>query len=244
MNRYGFSFVSALFVLFLFAAMSFPVATCFAQTETAVHTAPASYEPGGTVTVTNTFTYSGTLLTLLWRPDLPQGWHVESVGGDGNPEFNALFGEVIWTGSLPSSPVVMTYIARVPGDATGSAQITAEAEYQLNGMVNPAVLDAQPNPLSLNCPAPVIQSFTASPTRISSSQSSVLSWSLSGATSARIDPDIGVVDPSSGSVAVSPSAGTTYTLTAESDCGTDTETATVTVGKLNLVPILSLLTAD
>ena len=83
MNRYGFSFVSALFLLFLFAAMSFPVVTCFAQTETAVHTAPASYEPGGTVTVTNTFTYSGTLLTLLWRPDLPQGWQVESVGGDG-----------------------------------------------------------------------------------------------------------------------------------------------------------------
>ena len=86
--------------------------------------------------------------------------------------------------------------------------------------------------------APSINSFAASPSSITSGQSSSLSWSTSGATSATIS-SVGSV-ATSGSTNVSPSVTTTYTLTASNSNGPTTANATVTVSSGgNNPPVIS-----
>jgi hypothetical protein len=78
--------------------------------------------------------------------------------------------------------------------------------------------------------APQIIQFTGSPASIQSGQSSTLTWVVQNATSVSISPTVGNVDPRSGSVSVSPTANTTYTLTATNANGTTTATQTIAVG--------------
>jgi hypothetical protein len=75
-------------------------------------------------------------------------------------------------------------------------------------------------------------SFVATPNVLITGQpgSSTLSWSAPGATSFAIDKGVGAVSGSS--VAVTPSATTTYKLTASNAYGSATGTTTVTVGSL------------
>src|SRR6266508_117383 len=75
---------------------------------------------------------------------------------------------------------------------------------------------------------PTISSFTASPGSITSGQSSVLSWSVTGATDLRLDHgNVTVTGLTSRSVA--PTATTTYVLTATNSAGAATRSVTVTV---------------
>ncbi len=74
---------------------------------------------------------------------------------------------------------------------------------------------------------PVISSFSASPASITAGQASTLSWNVSGATSLAIDNGVGTVSGSS--VSVSPTASTTYTLTARNSAGTVTASTSVAV---------------
>ncbi len=75
---------------------------------------------------------------------------------------------------------------------------------------------------------PVISNFASSPASISAGQSSTLSWSVSGATSLALDNGIGDVTGAS-SRTVSPTATTTYVLTARNAAGSVTASTTVTV---------------
>jgi hypothetical protein len=75
-----------------------------------------------------------------------------------------------------------------------------------------------------------ITQFIAQPAAIASGQSTTLSWAIKNATSASIAPGVGAVNATSGSVAVSPTATTTYTLTATGANGTTTQTVQVLVG--------------
>jgi peptidoglycan hydrolase-like protein with peptidoglycan-binding domain len=76
---------------------------------------------------------------------------------------------------------------------------------------------------------PIINSFTANPSSITSGNSSVLSWSVSGASSTILDNGIGDVSDQT-STTVSPSQTTTYTLTVANSAGSSTTAqATVTV---------------
>jgi hypothetical protein len=78
--------------------------------------------------------------------------------------------------------------------------------------------------------APVISSFTASPSAITSGQSSALSWSISGADTVSINNGIGAQsNATSSSVSVSPTQTTTYTISAVNYLGTTTAQTTVTV---------------
>ena len=87
---------------------------------------------------------------------------------------------------------------------------------------------------------PIINSFTTSPADISAGQQTTLSWDVSGATVANIQPGIGDVG-SSGTLQLTPPASITYTLTATNQAGSSiTGSATVTVtpvvsGKSDLV---------
>ena len=74
---------------------------------------------------------------------------------------------------------------------------------------------------------PTIASFTANPAGITAGQSSSLTWNVSGATSITIS-GIGDVTGLSSKI-VSPSATTSYTLTATNAGGTSTASVTVTV---------------
>ena len=83
--------------------------------------------------------------------------------------------------------------------------------------------------------APVISSFSASPTMLVQGQgkSSTLSWKVTGATSVSVDHNIGAV--TSASVSAAPATTTTYTLTASNAFGQKTATATVSVGALPVI---------
>lgn len=85
---------------------------------------------------------------------------------------------------------------------------------------------------------PVINSFTAQPTSITTGTSSTLTWSTSGATGVSITPGTFTSTAATGSTTVSPTATTTYTLTATNAAGNNTATAQVSVsaagGKLQI----------
>ena len=76
--------------------------------------------------------------------------------------------------------------------------------------------------------APIINSFSASPSTITVGESSTLSWSVTDATSVTIDNGIGSV-ALTGTTAVNPTTTTTYTLTATNVAGSVTATTTVAV---------------
>jgi hypothetical protein len=88
---------------------------------------------------------------------------------------------------------------------------------------------------------PLISSFTATPAQITAGQSSTLQWNVTGATSCTMDPDIGEVPPE-GSLEVSPTENTTYTLTATGTSGSPTATVTVSVAATD-TPLISSFTA-
>ncbi len=78
--------------------------------------------------------------------------------------------------------------------------------------------------------APVIHLFAATPDSIVVGDSSTLDWDVTGTTNVSIDQGIGDVD-ASGTVMVTPTEDTTYTLTAENSGGTVSASALVVVSE-------------
>jgi peptidoglycan-associated lipoprotein len=75
---------------------------------------------------------------------------------------------------------------------------------------------------------PVIAEFSVEPTAIERGQSAVLRWNVTGANNVAIDNGFGTVPPS-GTQRVTPTASTTYKLTAMGPAGDANATATLTV---------------
>lgn len=71
--------------------------------------------------------------------------------------------------------------------------------------------------------------FNANPSSIQAGSSSVLTWKVLNADTVTIQPGIGSVNASNGTVSVSPAATTTYTLTATNKSGSVNATQVVTV---------------
>ena len=90
-----------------------------------------------------------------------------------------------------------------------------------------------PEAPAATAPAPTAN-ITATPDTISPGQSSTLNWTTTDATTVSID-GIGQV-PSSGTKAITPSATTTYHLTASGDGGSTDASATVTVNQPQAPP--------
>jgi hypothetical protein len=84
--------------------------------------------------------------------------------------------------------------------------------------------------------APSISSFTASPSSITTGQSTLLSWSVSGTPAPTLSINNGVGTVTGTSKSVSPSQTTTYILTATNSAGTATANTTVTVGNSDITP--------
>jgi hypothetical protein len=75
---------------------------------------------------------------------------------------------------------------------------------------------------------PVINSFTANPSTIVAGQTSKLSWTTTNATTVSIS-GLTAAQPTNGSVSVSPTETTAYTLNATGSGGTATATTTITI---------------
>lgn len=104
---------------------------------------PQGYRPGATLTITNTLTYNEGLLSLCWRPTLPAGWEVVAATGDGRPEL--VRNEILWTGTLPPSPIHLVYTITVPVWAIGDQQVGSAIEYQPASAPNPLIGTPDPS---------------------------------------------------------------------------------------------------
>ena len=111
------------------------------------HASTPGYSAGSTLVVSNEFTFTGRLLSLGARPELPPGWTLESATGDGAPE--AADGEIIFVASTLPSPLRFNYLVRVPAGASGAVSIRTRLEYQLEGAIRPVPLYAEPDPLTV-----------------------------------------------------------------------------------------------
>jgi hypothetical protein len=100
-----------------------------------VLSAGASYDPGSTVRVTNTVSFATGLLGLCIKPALPAHWSLLSASATGNPEvWNQ---EILWTGTLPSSPVTVVFILQTSEHTYGTQKVRAMVEVQLGNRLDP-----------------------------------------------------------------------------------------------------------
>ena len=108
----------------------------------------AGYRAGGTLTLTNTLSFSGTLRQLRWSVLLPPGWSYAAGGGsegDVKPVVGSTdLADWEWT-SPPAGPFTFTYTLNVPADATGEQHLAALAT--LGSGTGSAYLLAKPDPL-------------------------------------------------------------------------------------------------
>ncbi len=119
------------------------------------------------------------------------------------------------TGTTVVKPTATTMYTLVATSAEGE-EIAATAQVVVSS--SPGLMPG----------APVINSFTATPTQVSSGNPSTLSWDVSNTYSVIITPTGGNFAPH-GSNMVLPLITTTYTLSAINENGTTTATVTVKV---------------
>jgi len=143
---------------------------------------------------------------------------VWNVSGAGSASINQGLGTVSAAGSqvvYPTSTTVYTLTAS-----------------NITGTINKSII------VTVN-PQPIVIDISANPSVIMSGSSAALIWNVTGATSASLDQGIGTVSPS-GSQLVSPTATTTYTLTASGPAGTISKSVVLTVN----APIVAVFNAD
>ena len=95
--------------------------------------------------------------------------------------------------------------------------------------------------VTVNAAAPTISGFTANPSTITKGQSTTLSWSSTGGTSATIDNGVGAV-ATTGTKVVSPTQTTTYTLVVTGPGGSTNRNVTVTVSSGGGIPVINSFT--
>jgi len=109
------------------------------------------YMAGHLLSLSNSFYHPDglQLQSLLWMPQLPVGWSITSVTGTGTPTVDPAGESIAFLGDLSASMTIFTYTVLVPAATVGDQTVSGIFEYQLEGMVNPADLQAQPDPLTL-----------------------------------------------------------------------------------------------
>jgi fibronectin type 3 domain-containing protein len=193
-----------------------------------------------TLTVTNSAGVSAVkAITVTVTPDTipaaPTG--LTAVAGSGAVALS-------WTASTGATSYKIYRGTTSGGEsATAVASGVSSTHYSDSSVTNgdeyfykvAAVNSAGTSPLSNEASAtpklakPTISSFLATPATIASGSSSTLSWAAAGATSIAIAPGGFTSTVASGSTSVSPTATTSYTLTASNTAGSATATVKVTV---------------
>ncbi|MGD0364864.1 MAG: OmpA family protein [Bryobacteraceae bacterium] len=141
---------------------------------------------------------SGQSSTLAWNVPNATSVNISGVGSGLNPAGTATVS--------PTTTTTYNLTATGQGGQTITASVTVTV-----GASNPKIIR-----------------FAASPVHISQGQSSLLSWTTTGASTVSISNSVGSV-AANGSVSVSPATTTTYTLTATGADGKTSVTAAVTV---------------
>jgi len=130
-------------------------------------------------------------------------------------------GSVSLNGSVSVSPSTTTTYTLTATGADGVTSVTAAVT------------------VTVNVGAPNILSFTATPTVIATGGQSSLCWNVSNATTITIQPGPGAVTGPTGCTTVSPTATTTYTLTATNPSGSNQAAVTVSVGAVQILTFSS-----
>ena len=141
-------------------------------------------------------------------------------------------GDVALTGTMQVSPPTGTTIYALTA--------TNDAGKRTNRVTRTLIVIVKEGEVSL----PAVKYFQASPSEIKPDESSILTWDVSDATSVTIDPEIGKV-ALTGTMPVSPTETTTYTLTATSDAGNRFDTVKVIVKEEEItLPVINSLQAS
>jgi len=186
-------------------------------TTTVVRVRPNAYEPGRAHIAIYNWSRSASVMVDLAPARLPLGAAFEIR------DARNFFGSPVATGNYNGTPVLVPMSGLVAADAVGN--VPRRPVHNAPDFGAFVVL-----PVSGAVPSAPVADVSLSPLTIVSGQSSTLTWSTTGATSVSIAPGIGTV-ASSGSRAVSPSATTTYVLTATNAAGqTATDQVTLSVG--------------
>ena len=113
-----------------------------------VQAAGGGYDPGGTVVVTSTVSFASSLLALAIRPDLPDGWTLQHVQAPANPEWTDT--EILWTGTLPSSPVTVVMTINVPVTSRGDRTVEGIVDAYEDSATNSSEVAVPPVELEMD----------------------------------------------------------------------------------------------
>ncbi len=95
-------------------------------------TGPETFVPGETVTLTATmYVPNGRLGALAWLSDLPEGWEVISVTGDGSPELQR--GDAVCMAQLLPAASTAQIVLQAPATAEGEAVLGLTANVIVDG---------------------------------------------------------------------------------------------------------------
>lgn len=142
-----------------------------------------------------------------------------------------------WTTTGATSCSINQGVGSVAVDGTKSVSPVSTTTYTLTAT---NVSGSVTSSVTVTIAKPVINTFTRNPTSIELGESSLLSWTTTGATSCSINQSIGSVAVD-GTRTVYPTATLTYTLTATNNSGSVTSSVTVTVTVV--YPVITSFTA-
>ncbi|MDP2877227.1 MAG: fibronectin type III domain-containing protein, partial [Holophaga sp.] len=212
-------------------------------TSTLTYTLTATNATGSsTATATVTVTVTVTPVTPdTTAPSIPTGLAASTITATGlTLTWTAATDNVAVTGYRVYRGTATAPIAALTtGTTYTDTGLTASTPYTYTVVAFDAAgnASAKSSPVTATTSAvattPVISAFTASPTTITAGGSSTLAWTVTGATSLSINNGVGTVTGSSR--VVTPSATTTYTLTATNASGPVTRSAQVTVNPVGNV---------
>ncbi|RPJ64239.1 MAG: hypothetical protein EHM12_00280 [Dehalococcoidia bacterium] len=156
-----------------------------------------------------------------------------SVTGASSVNIDNGIGEVALNGSRTVFPTATTIYKITAVNSFGSNFATAQV---ITEGVNVSAASG-----------PVINSFAVSQAVVLAQSPVVLSWNISNASSASIDQGIGMINPVSGTVTVTPAVSTTYILTAVNGSGNAISKVAVTIAGTSSgsgLPVINSFQAD
>lgn len=148
--------------------------------------------------------------------------------------------QLIWNVQGATNVNISPGVGSVLAQGQKTVSPTATTTYTLTATANGAPTETATVTIRVNTPNadPRIIRYEATPTNIIAGESSTLSWTTEGASTVTISGVSGN-QAASGSVVVSPTQTTTYTLTASANGKSVTAPVTVTVGNGQLSRIIS-----
>jgi len=178
-----------------------------------------------TFSASSTSIKAGEVSTLTW-----------DIIGAKSININQGIGGVASKGSTQVTPAATTIYTLIAASDYGSSTRSVTVAVDTTGTSSGPAITKTP---------PAIKTFTASQNSITLGDNITLTWSVDGARTVSISPDVGTV-PSSGWTMAIPAATTTYKLSAVNTFGTETAETTVTVNVLTdgIAPVIKAFTAS